>query len=158
MNIHCGYGWHMYMNNLIAYGKKMAEAGYTNKQIELVTKLSSSSVSRIVNNQTHTAISAQDFSRDSKLEDRLQVLNTLLECHEIAGGMGLDENNKTYIKILKRVGADFAKVRELYYDISKKALRNAWMYPSGNIEKFDGNSINLTPEEILDLLYKEEEK
>lgn len=145
------------MENLIAYCKKMAEQGYTNKQIQLVTKLSTSSVSRVVNNQTYTNISAQDFWRDSKLEDRLQVLNTLLECHEIAGGMGLDDNNKTYIKILKRVGADFAKVRELYYDISKKALRNAWMYPSGNIKEFDGSSINLTPEEIIDLLKQEEE-
>ena len=146
------------MKNTIAYCKKMAEEGYANKHIELVTKLSASSVSRIVNNKTYTEISAQDVSRDSQIEDRLQVLNTLLECHEIAGGMGLDDNNKTYIKILKRIGADFAKVRELYYDISKKALRNAWMYPSGKIEEFDGSLINITAEEILDLLKKEEDK
>lgn len=152
MRYHCGYGWHMYMTNLIAYCKKLHQEGYTNKQISLVLKLPESNISRVVNNQTYTHIEAEEFSRDSVLENRLHTLDTLLECHEIAGGMGLDDNNKIYIKILKRVGANFDKVKELYYDISKKALRNAWTYPTGNIADFDSKQLNITADEIIDLL------
>jgi hypothetical protein len=157
MRYRCGYGWHMHMNNLIAYCKKLHKEGYTNKQIALVTKLSASNISRVVNNQTYAHINAQDFWRDSVFENRLQVLNTLLECHEIAGSMGLDENNKIYIKILKRVGANFDKVKVLYYDISKKALRNAWAYPVGNISDFDSKQLNITAVEIMDLLKEKED-
>jgi hypothetical protein len=156
MKFHCGYGWHIYMNNAIAYCKKLHQEGYTNTQIQLITKLSTSSISRIVNGHTHSNVDSSDFSRSPIFEDRLHVLNTLLECQEISGGMGLDENNKIYIQILKRVGTDFAKVQELYYDISKKALRNAWMYPVGKIKNFDGAALNVTVEEILDLLKTQE--
>jgi len=140
------------MNNKVAYCKKLQQEGYSNKQIKLITKLSDSSISRIINGLTYTDVEANDFVRSDVFENRLHVLNTLLEYHEIAGGMGLDDNNKIYIQILKRVGADFAKVRELYYDISKKALRNAWMYTSGSIKEFNGESINITVNEILDLI------
>lgn len=157
MRYHCGYGWHMYMNNVIAYCKKLHQDGYTNKQIALVLKIPESNISRVINNQTYTHIEAQEFSRDSVFENRLHILDTLLECHEIAGGMGLDENNKIYIKILKRVGANFDKVKELYYDISKKALRNAWTYPAGNIADFDSKQLNITADEIIDLLKERED-
>ena len=146
------------MDNQVAYCKKLQQEGYSNKQIKLITKLSDSSISRIINGLTYTDVEANDFVRSDIFENRLHVLNTLLEYHEIAGGMGLDDNNKIYIQILKRVGADFAKVRELYYDISKKALRNTWMYPSGKIDDFDGSSINITSEEIFDLLKKAEDE
>lgn len=152
----CGYGQHMYTKNLVAYCKKMHHEGYTNQQIRLVTKISASGVSRIVNAQTYKDVGEQDIVRYDYLEDRLHVLNTLLECHEIAGGMGLDQNHKIYIQILKRVGVNFDKIKKLYYDISKKALRNAWMYPSGNIVDFDGRQLNITVAEILDLLKEEE--
>lgn len=158
MRFHCGYGWHLYMKNAIAYCKKLHQEGYSNKQIQLVTKLSASSISRIISGQTYVAVDANDFVRSYDFENRLHVLNTLLECHEITGGMGLDDNNKIYIQILKRVGADFAKVQELYYDISKKALRNAWMYPTGKIKDFDGRSINISVDEVLDLLNTKEEQ
>lgn len=157
MRYHCGYGWHIYMNNVMAYCKKLNQEGYTNKQIALVTKLPASNISRVVNNQTYTSVDAQELSRDTVFENRLHVLDTLLECHEIAGGMGLDDNNKIYIKILKRVGANFDKVKELYYDISKKALRNAWAYPVGEISTFNGKQLNITPSEIIDLLKEKED-
>lgn len=147
----------MYMTNLIAYCKKLHQEGYTNKQIALVLKLPESNISRVINNQTYTNIEAQEFLRDSVFENRLHVLATLLECHEIAGGMGLDDNNKIYLKILKRVGANFDKVKELYYDISKKALRNAWTYPVGNIADFDSKQLNITADEIIDLLKEKED-
>ena len=146
------------MQNVIAYCKKLHQEGYSNKQIQLITKLSASSISRIISGHTYVSVDANDFVRSDDFENRLHVLNTLLECHEITGGMGLDDNNKIYIQILKRVGTDFAKVRELYYDISKKALRNTWMYPSGKIADFDGSSINITSEEIFDLLKKAEDE
>jgi hypothetical protein len=152
----CGYGQHMYTKNLVAYCKKMHNEGYTNQQIRLVTKISASGISRIVNAQTYKDVNEQDLVRYDYLEDRLHVLNTLLECHEIAGGMGLDHNHKVYIQILKRVGVNFDKIKKLYYDISKKALRNAWMYPSGSIADFDGKQLNITVAEILDLLSEEE--
>jgi hypothetical protein len=145
----------MYSNNLAAYCKKLYNEGYTNQQICLITKLSASSVSRIVNGRTYKGVNQEDFVRYDIFEDRMQVLNTLLECHEIVGGVGLDENNKIYIQLLKRVGANFDKVKQLYYDISKKALRNAWMYPSGNIKNFDGKQLNITVNEIIDLLSEE---
>jgi hypothetical protein len=153
----CGYGWHMHLKQLAAYCKKLHLEGYSNQQIRLITKMSSSSISRIVNNQTYQDIGEHDFVRSDVFEDRLHVLNTLLECHEITGGIGLDENNKIYIQILKRVGANFDKVKQLYYDIGKKALRNAWTYPSGNIKDFDGKQLNITVEEIMDLLSEEKE-
>jgi hypothetical protein len=152
----CGYGWHMYLEQIASYCKKLHKEGYTNQQIRLITKLSSSSISRIVNEQTYKTVSEHDFVRDPIFEDRLHVLNTLLECHEINGSIGLDDNNKIYIQILKKAGVNFDKVKKLYYDISKKALRNAWMYPSGNISEFDGSQLNISAAEILDLLKTEE--
>lgn len=156
MQFHCGYGYHMYIEQLAAYAKKLTEEGYTNKQIHYITKLSEVSISRIVTGKTHRSISPSAFVRVDVFEDRVQVLNTLLECHEIAGGMGLDANNKLYIQILKKAGVNFDKIKNLYYDISKKALRNAWMYPEGKIENFDGSSINISTKELLDL-FKEKE-
>jgi hypothetical protein len=144
------------MNNLVAYIKKLHNEGYTNKQIHYITKVSEVSISRIITGKTHKDVSASDFVRVDVLENRMQVLNTLLEYHEIAGGMGLDNNNKLYIQILKRAGVNFDKVKNLYYDISKKALRNAWMYPDGKLQDFDGVSINISTEELLDL-FKEKE-
>jgi hypothetical protein len=156
MQFQCGYAYHRYMNNLVAYTKKLHNEGYTNKQIHYITKISQVGVSRIIKGTTHKDISASDFWRVNVFEDRIQVLNTLLECHEIAGGTGLDQNNKLYIKVLKKAGVNFDKVKNLYYDISKKALRNAWMYPDGKIEDFDGSSINISTAELLDL-FKEKE-
>lgn len=156
MQFHCGYGYHMYIEQLAAYAKKLTEEGYTNKQIHYITKLSEVSISRIVTGKTHRSISPSAFVRVDVFEDRVHVLNTLLECHEIAGGMGLDANNKLYIQILKKAGVNFDKIKNLYYDISKKALRNAWMYPEGKIENFDGRSINISTKELLDL-FKEKE-
>ena len=156
MQFHCGYGYHMYIEQLAAYAKKLTEEGYTNKQIHYITKLSEVSISRIVTGKTHRSISPSAFVRVDVFEDRVHVLNTLLECHEIAGGMGLDANNKLYIQILKKAGVNFDKIKNLYYDISKKALRNAWMYPEGKIENFDGSSINISTKELLDL-FKEKE-
>lgn len=153
----CGYGWHQHLNNLAAYCKKLYKEGYTNKQIGLITKMSSSSISRIINNQTYKDIEDSQFVRYDVFEDRIHVLNTLLECHEISGGMGLDDNNKIYIQILKKAGVNFDKIKTLYYDISKKALRNAWMYPTGNIADFDGRQLNITVAELLDLFRQEEE-
>jgi hypothetical protein len=148
----CGYGYVMSINNLIAYCKKLHSEGYTNKQIHLVTKISSSSISRILSGTTYRDVDAQAFWRDSVIEDRLHTLNVLLECHEISGGMGLDTNNKIYIQILKRVGVNFAKIKELYYDISRKALRNAWTYVEGNINDFKSESLNIATADILELL------
>jgi len=148
----------MEYKNIVAYCKKLHKEGYSNQQIRLITKLSSSSVSRIVNNQTYRDVDEKDFVRYDLFEDRLHVLNTLLECHEVAGGVGLDENNKIYIQILKKVGANFDKVKELYYDIGKKALRNAWMYSSGHIKNFKGQQIHISIEEVVDLLSEEKEK
>ncbi len=156
MQFHCGYGYHMYIEQLAAYAKKLTEEGYTNKQIHYITKLSEVSISRIVTGKTHRSISPSAFVRVDVFEDRVHVLNTLLECHEIAGGMGLDANNKLYIQILKKAGVNFDKIKNLYYDISKKALRNVWMYPEGKIENFDGSSINISTKELLDL-FKEKE-
>lgn len=156
MEFQCGYAYDRYINNLVAYIRKLHQEGYTNKQIHYITKVSEVGVSRILTGKTHKGISPLDFWRVDKLEDRIQVLNTLLECHEIAGGTGLDTNNKLYIKILKKAGVNFDKIKNLYYDIGKKALRNAWMYPDGKIEDFDGSSINISTEELLDL-FKEKE-
>ena len=156
MHYLCGYGYHMYMNNLIAYCKKLSNEGYSNKQIQLVTKLSSSSISRILSGITYKDVNAQEFWRDSVIEDRLHTLNVLVECHEISGGIGLDTNNKIYIQILKQVGVSFDKIKELYYDISKKALRNAWTYVEGNIRDFQSESLNLSIKDILDLLSNKE--
>jgi hypothetical protein len=145
------------LNNLAAYCKKMYADGYKNKQIHLVTKMPDSVISRILNGHTYKQVQPNDITRSSIIEDRIHVLNVLLECNEIGGGMGLDNNNKIYIQILKKVGADFAKVQELYYDISKKSLRNAWTYPAGNIMDFDGKHLNLTALEIIDLLKETED-
>jgi hypothetical protein len=114
-------------------------------------------ISRILNGHTYKQVQPNDITRSSIIEDRIHVLNVLLEYNEIGGGMGLDNNNKIYIQILKKVGADFAKVQELYYDISKKSLRNAWTYPAGNIMDFDGKHLNLTALEIIDLLKETED-
>jgi hypothetical protein len=146
----------MYMNNLVAYCKKLHQEGYSNKQIQLITRLSSSSISRILSGTTYKHINAEQFTRDDLIEDRKHVLDTLLEYHEIKGSIGLDNNNKTYIQILKKAGGKFDKIKELYYDISKKALRTAWTYPFGNLADFDGQQLNLTAAEIIDLLNMKE--
>lgn len=145
------------LNNLAAYVKHMRHNGFNNKQIQLVTKLPQSVISRIINNHTYKSVSHADIERSSVIEDRIHVLNLLLECHEITGGMGLDDNNKLYIQILKGVGTDFDKVKELYYDISKKALRNVWTYYSGSIAHFNSAQLNLNIEDILDLLKETED-
>jgi hypothetical protein len=147
----------MYIEQLAAYAKKLTEEGYTNKQIHYITKLSEVSISRIVTGKTHRSISPSAFVRVDVFEDRVHILNTLLECHEIAGGMGLDANNKLYIQILKKAGVNFDKIKNLYYDISKKALRNAWTYPAGNIADFDSKQLNITADEIIDLLKERED-
>jgi hypothetical protein len=121
-----------------------------------VTKLSDSSISRIISGKTYRDVRPDSFERDSIFENRLHILNILLECPEISGGIGLDDNNKLYIQILKRVGLNFAKIQTLYYDISKKAVRRAWDYPMGNIANFDGKQLDITTADIADLLKEKE--
>lgn len=142
--------------NTIAYCKKLYQDGYSNKQIKMVTKLSDSSISRIVSGKTYKQVAADSFVRDTVFEDRIHVLNVLLECHEIPGSIGLDDNNKLYIQILKKIGVNFDKVKNLYYDISKKALRKSWDYPSSNIADFDPIKLGLAIDDILDLLKENE--
>lgn len=146
------------MNNIVSYCKKLHADGYTNKQIHLITKLSPSSITRVLQGKTYKDVDANDFVRDSRFEDRIHVLNTLLEYHEIGGGIGLDDNNKIYIQILKRAGATFDKVHDLYYDIGIKTLRQAWTYPAGQIADFDGTALNITAAEVLDLLKEQEDE
>jgi len=142
--------------NTIAYCKKLHEDGYSNKQIKMITKLSNSSISRIISGQTYKQVAADSFVRDTIFEDRLHILNLLLECHEIPGSIGLDNNNKLYIQILKKVGVNFDKVKNLYYDISKKALRKNWDYPSISVVEFDPTKLGLVIDDILDLLKEDE--
>jgi hypothetical protein len=143
--------------NTIAYCKKLHQDGYTNKQIKMITKLSDSSISRIISGKTYKQVATDSFVRDTIFEDRMYVLNVLLECHEISGGIGLDDNNKLYIQILKQMGVNFDKVKNLYYDISKKALRKSWDYPSSKIADFNPIKLGLAIDDILDLLKESEE-
>ena len=138
--------------NEIALARKMQEEGYTQKQIRLVTKIPQSTLSRIMNMKTHVMIKPKHYDSDVDLDRRLENLNKFLTLKEIAGDIGLDDDNKKYIKTLQYLGVKLKDVQEHYYDISKSKLRAEWDYNNVNFREFNSELIGVSREEFLELI------
>lgn len=136
-------------DNLVAYAKKLKIKGYTNKQIEIITGLSQSDVSKIVNNKLYVMVREQDYTFDNDTEVRRKVLDRILELRDIPGVGGLSNNDKYYIKLIKICGGTYDAVRSIYYDRPGREIRPAWNYANQfSYNEFDPALLGLTTEEF----------
>lgn len=142
----------MSKRNTVAFIRKMQEENYKQKQIKMVTKIPQSTLSRIMNYQTYVTIKPQHYDKDEILETRFSTLNKLLDFKEIEGGMGLDDNNKKYIKLLQFLGLDLKTVKEIYYDVSNKLITNEWNFNNVNFRTFDSTIVGVSEEDFQDLI------
>ena len=142
----------MSRRNTVAFVRKMQEEEYTQKQIKMVTKIPQSTLSRIMNYQTYVTIKPQHYDKDAELEQRLSILNKILNVKEIEGGMGLDDNNKKYIKLLQFLGVELKEIKEVYYDVSKKLINNEWNFNNVDFRDFDSTIIGVSAEDFEDLI------
>jgi hypothetical protein len=139
--------------NTVAFAKLLRAKNYTNKQISLITKMSAADISKIVNNKIYKDILQTSYMTSEKLETNKKVLDTILECKEIAGHGTLSDNDKYYIKLIKICGGNYQDVRELYYDRPIDELRPAWDYANQfEYSNFDAGLIGLTENELNDFL------
>lgn len=119
--------------NTIAFIKKTLHEGYSQKQIQMITKENPSRIQRVAANKTYLDVSPLEYEADSFFEFNKKTLNRILSLQEIAGHGPLSEQDINYIRLLKYCGAKYQDVRWLYSDRPLWDIRQVWI--SG--DKFD---------------------
>lgn len=135
--------------NLIAFMRKLNQEGYSNSQIALICKVNADQVSRIVNYKSYSLIRASEYINEDFLERQKKVLDTVLLYQEIPGANSLGENDRFYIKLIKKCGGTYDKTRKIYYDRPISELRPAWDYANQfEYEEFDPAILNINEEDF----------
>lgn len=114
--------------NKVAFAKMLKTNKYSNRQIQIITDLSQSDISKIINNKLFKNISQEDYEQDLTLEAKKEVVDKVLELKEIAGFSHLEDNDRYYIKLIKLCGGTYENVKEIYSDRPVRDLRPAWDY------------------------------
>lgn len=136
--------------------KYMFRKGYTQKQLQIVFKVSKSTVHRMVKEKTWGDV---DFKNELSPEENKShfwkhkhILDRILELREIPGGGKLQVNDLAYINLLKRCHVTYTKVRSIYSDVNIKSLRSAYNYPKHQAEEFDSSLIGIQKSDYLEFL------
>lgn len=139
------------MSNLqkVAFAKQMFLDEYTNKQIEMVVKLSQSLLSKIKNGRVHNSVSPSG-QMTSEQENRKYALDKILSMPEFYSQNSYDDI--VYIHVLKFCMVDKRDVRKLYLHFSTGFFNRIWLKKDIDIRKFKSELIDLPYDLYLDLI------
>lgn len=136
--------------------KYMYRRGYTQKQLQLVFKVSKTTIHRVVKEKTWSDVefksNVNEENNDSKFWKNKKIMDKVLELNEIPGGGRLQKNDLAYIALLKKCHVSYTRVRSVYSDVSVKILRSAFNYPTVGAEDFDSYLIGIDKEEYSEFL------
>lgn len=116
--------------NMVTFIRHLKKLGYTQKQIEIITKVNKVTIHRIWHSITYKTIKAEDYCFDQNFENHKVIFDIIFECKEIPGSGSLNDEDKRYIRLLKHCQVDYDRIKSVYEDRTLRELRNIWSYGS----------------------------
>ena len=142
--------------NVVCFVKKLKHLGYSQKEITIITHLTKSNVSRIWNNQVYDYYKSDDYIFEPQMERNKSILDTIKLAKEIPGVGSLEENDKSYIRLLKHCQVPYDKIKSIYNDRPAREIRNIWSYGTDiKLYIFDSTLIDIPRQDYLAFLGQE---